>query len=395
MSSFMHEDIVGRRRAERERCNDAARRSKGPLLVGYINAANYYGAPIPRHCTLSVDAVHACVSSANKRRRIKGVVFHVFKGKLDIRKKDYEQFWIASPVMMWAQMAQYSTLEELAAIGASLMSRDKRRRMATRKDFDTYLEISPRFIGRNKCHEALPYMTENTDSPPENTLFGMPKDSGLGCPTANYRVNIGNSYVILDMAYPDCRVAFEYQGAYHADPAQMRIDAAKRNALQLLGWIVILVTADDLRTADTRHRFIEMAHVVVSRQRNLADWNRSWAINTKAARHGVLVHVNGLQVNEPIHADSALHCLDHQVAGAVVKRFAHQQRTGLKRQRRLQKCEAAQAHTANSRSANPRKVWPMPSVRKAPSASSTAGRPASPVSRTSGSSGSWAISGTS
>ena len=27
--------------------NDAARRSKGPLLVGYINAANYYGAPIP------------------------------------------------------------------------------------------------------------------------------------------------------------------------------------------------------------------------------------------------------------------------------------------------------------------------------------------------------------
>ena len=259
----MHEDIVGRRRAERERCNDAARRSKGPLLVGYINAANYYGAPIPRHCTLSVDAVHACVSSANKRRRIKGVVFHVFKGKLDIRKKDYEQFWIASPVMMWAQMAQYSTLEELAAIGASLMSRDKRRRMATRKDFDTYLEISPRFIGRNKCHEALPYMTENTDSPPENTLFGMLKDSGLGCPTANYRVNIGNSYVILDMAYPDCRVAFEYQGAYHADPAQMRIDAAKRNALQLLGWIVILVTADDLRTADTRHRFIEMAHVVV------------------------------------------------------------------------------------------------------------------------------------
>ncbi|KWZ94828.1 hypothetical protein HMPREF3231_00404 [Bifidobacterium longum] len=208
------------------------------------------------------------------------MVFHVFKGKLDIRKKDYEQFWIASPVMMWAQMAQYSTLEELAAIGASLMSRDKRRRMATRKDFDTYLEISPRFIGRNKCHEALPYMTENTDSPPENTLFGMLKDSGLGCPTANYRVNIGNSYVILDMAYPDCRVAFEYQGAYHADPAQMRIDAAKRNALQLLGWIVILVTADDLRTADTRHRFIEMAHVVVSRQRNLADWNRSWAITS-------------------------------------------------------------------------------------------------------------------
>lgn len=69
-------------------------------------------------------------------------------------------------------------------------------------------------------------MTENTDSPPENTLFGMLKDSGLGCPTANYRVNIGNSYVILDM---HIRTAASRSniGAYHADPAQMRIDAGK------------------------------------------------------------------------------------------------------------------------------------------------------------------------
>ena len=86
--------------------------------------------------------------------------------------------------------------------------------------------------------------------------------------------------LIRHIGYGISGLPFEYQGAYHADPAQMRIDAAKRNALQLLGWIVILVTADDLRTADTRHRFIEMAHVVVSRQRNLADWNRSWAITS-------------------------------------------------------------------------------------------------------------------
>ena len=57
-------------------------------------------------------------------------------------------------------------------------------------------------------------------------------------------------------------------------------NSALKSVAQLLGWIVILVTADDLRTADTRHRFIEMAHVVVSRQRNLADWNRSWAITS-------------------------------------------------------------------------------------------------------------------
>ena len=62
----------------------------------------------------------------------------------------------------------------------------------------------------------------------------------MGCPTANYRVNIGNSYVILDMAYPtEAASRLNIREFYHADPAQMRIDAAKRNALQLLGWIVI------------------------------------------------------------------------------------------------------------------------------------------------------------
>lgn len=123
-------------------------------------------------------------------------------------------------------------------------------------------------------------MTENTDSPPENTAVWDAEGFRLGMPhrqlSREYRQLIRH----IGYGISGRRVAFEYQGAYHADPAQMRIDAAKRNALQLLGWIVILVTADDLRTADTRHRFIEMAHVVVSRQRNLADWNRSWAITS-------------------------------------------------------------------------------------------------------------------
>ena len=117
-------------------------------------------------------------------------------------------------------------------------------------------------------------------------------------------------------------------------------------------------------------------------------------IHTKAARHGVLVHVNGLQVNEPIHADSALHCLDHQVAGAVVKRFAHQQRTDLN-------ANAAYKSVRLRRLTLPTAVQPtsegLANAIRTQSAVGVQHRrpPASPVSRTSGSSGSWAISGTS
>ena len=74
------------------------------------------------------------------------------------------------------------------------------------------------------------------------------------------------------MAYPDCKVGFEYQGAYHANPEQMRKDAARFNELQHNGWTIIMVTADDLRTEESRRAFIEMVRDIVNRQRHLHYW---------------------------------------------------------------------------------------------------------------------------
>ena len=74
------------------------------------------------------------------------------------------------------------------------------------------------------------------------------------------------------MAYPDCKVGFEYQGAYHASPEQMRKDAARFNELQHNGWTIIMVTADDLRTEESRRAFIEMVRDIVNRQRHLHYW---------------------------------------------------------------------------------------------------------------------------
>ena len=74
------------------------------------------------------------------------------------------------------------------------------------------------------------------------------------------------------MAYPDCKMGFEYQGAYHASPEQMRKDAARFNELQHNGWTIIMVTANDLRTEESRRAFIEMVRDIVNRQRYLHYW---------------------------------------------------------------------------------------------------------------------------
>ena len=249
---FMNTDIVNGRRNERKRCNEAAMRTKRPLRVGYINAIRYWGVPVPK-TDLASNRVHVSVPRAQDRNHIAGVTFHVFSGKEEYCKYEYERFWMASPAMAWAQMATYCDTEALATIASAFASREERRKKARKDDFAAYLDASPRFAGKRKCEEALPYIVEDTDSPPETPLFGILLDSGLGRPYANYRVRLRHGTRLIDMAYPDCKVGFEYQGATSCEPPeQMRKDAARFNELQHNGWTIIMVTADDLRTEEIK-----------------------------------------------------------------------------------------------------------------------------------------------
>ena len=51
-----------------------------------------------------------------------------------------------------------------------------------------------------------------------------------------------------DLAYPELRIAIEYEGEEHRlDGQRWRDDIARRRALERLGWIVLRMTIDDLR----------------------------------------------------------------------------------------------------------------------------------------------------
>jgi very-short-patch-repair endonuclease len=51
----------------------------------------------------------------------------------------------------------------------------------------------------------------------------------------------------VDLAYPDLRVAVEYDGAWHAADRQFARDRRRLNRLTGAGWVVLHVTAADLR----------------------------------------------------------------------------------------------------------------------------------------------------
>jgi hypothetical protein len=50
----------------------------------------------------------------------------------------------------------------------------------------------------------------------------------------------------VDLAFPEHRVAIEYDGAWHGKPGQLAHDRRRLNALVAAGWTVLHVTATDL-----------------------------------------------------------------------------------------------------------------------------------------------------
>ncbi len=86
------------------------------------------------------------------------------------------------------------------------------------------------------------------ESPQETRLRLLVLDGGLPAPVAQHVVrHEGREVARVDFAWPERRVAVEYNGAWHAEPGQFSPrDRRRLNRLQAAGWTVVFVTAADL-----------------------------------------------------------------------------------------------------------------------------------------------------
>lgn len=85
-------------------------------------------------------------------------------------------------------------------------------------------------------------------SPQETRLRLLITDSDLPRPVAQYRVLVEGRFVArVDFAWPERKVALEYDGLWHAEPGQFARDRERLNRLREAGWTVVFVTAADLR----------------------------------------------------------------------------------------------------------------------------------------------------
>jgi very-short-patch-repair endonuclease len=74
-------------------------------------------------------------------------------------------------------------------------------------------------------------------------------DGGLPIPELQYEVVDGNGELRrLDFAWPDCRVAVEYDGMdWHSGADAMIRDRRRQAALADINWVVIAIVFEDVR----------------------------------------------------------------------------------------------------------------------------------------------------
>lgn len=261
------DSLAERRRTLIQQCTQATRQIGTRLLFGMTTSLTLQGVPLPRQCDIDDGMLHTVSSSKPRRNRgntaiIRNHVWTCFTSTDIVRIN--ETVYTLNPLHTVAQLSSHLPADELVAlceIVITTMSRQTTRHpQSVRHDMLRFLEDMPRFAGKRSWMRVMPLVRPNVDSMQESHMNLTLMRHGIPASVANHEVAgivfPSGAPMTLDMAWPDRRVAVEYDGDHHrTDPRQWRRDRDKRDRLRARGWIIHTATADSLADDTARAEF--------------------------------------------------------------------------------------------------------------------------------------------
>ncbi|WIB26117.1 hypothetical protein [Curtobacterium sp. MCSS17_015] len=202
-------------------------------------AALFWGAPVSGH--FGGEAVHVTsVGVAPVMRRPHVVPHRVRDPTVDVRYRN--GFRLSAPARSWYECAGSSSLEDLVVLGdyflgpADLATLDGLR-----------AAIPPRGRHVRRARAALARVRAGSESPMESRMRVRVVDAGFPEPEVNHDVFDASGTFLgrADMAWPDLRIALEYDGDHHREQQTFRHDRRRSNGFVVNDWIVVHATAVD------------------------------------------------------------------------------------------------------------------------------------------------------
>ncbi|MFC7790227.1 hypothetical protein ACU045_14720 [Microbacterium sp. MAHUQ-60] len=201
------------------------------------------GAPLP-YTTAGRREVHVSVRRPHPLPRRRGVHGHRLQARESARWRA-GGLPIEQPARMWRQAASQWELDDLILAGDFLIHPS--RRLATLEQLRQ--EVAEAGDVRGLLTVALREIRSGSESPEESRLRLLLTRAGLPEPVLNMDLvdSSGEFVARLDLAYPEYRVAPEYDGRGHAHEAQFAKDADRWDAIRAQGWQHVRILSHHLR----------------------------------------------------------------------------------------------------------------------------------------------------
>jgi very-short-patch-repair endonuclease len=101
--------------------------------------------------------------------------------------------------------------------------------------------------GSTRARRAVELADERAESPQESRLRVLLRTAGLTPVPQHVVLDAAGRFVArVDLAFPEHRIAIEYDGAWHGESGQLARDRRRLNRLVAADWTVLHITAADL-----------------------------------------------------------------------------------------------------------------------------------------------------
>lgn len=158
--------------------------------------------------------------------------------------KEVDGIRLTCPIDAWLDLAPVLTLDDLVILGDAILARNR----ALIADLRSGIERRRGQRGIKRAREAVELIRSGVRSPMETVTRLVLMRGGLPAPEVNAEVtDAAHTWIAeADLVWRDRKVIVEYDGLWHSEPGQRRLDAVRRRQLRAEGWIVIELYADDV-----------------------------------------------------------------------------------------------------------------------------------------------------